>query len=202
MVLGERDRGRRGRPRSEAVELAITEGVLHLLEEGVSLAELSIERIARTAGVGKAAIYRRWSGKDELLVEVLATLEGPPPEPRGESVRDDLVAAVDSIRPRDPGKRSAAILRFALTEARRHPKLAAKYHEAVAEPRRRALRDAIRRGVESGELRADLDPDMLIELFSGPMLVRTVLHDQAPLPEDFAARTVDAVLEGVRARTP
>ncbi|NUR01848.1 MAG: TetR family transcriptional regulator, partial [Streptomyces sp.] len=44
----------RGRPRSEAVERAVIEGVLKLLEDGVPLAELSIERIARTAGVGKA----------------------------------------------------------------------------------------------------------------------------------------------------
>lgn len=65
----------RGRPRSEAVERSIIEGVIRLLEEGVPLAELSIERIARTAGVGKATIYRRWNGKEELFVDVVRAAE-------------------------------------------------------------------------------------------------------------------------------
>ena len=52
----QQDAPTRGRPRSEAVERAITEGVMKLLDDGVPLAELSIERIARTAGVGKATI--------------------------------------------------------------------------------------------------------------------------------------------------
>lgn len=191
-------RPRRGRPRSQAVELAITEGVLHLVEEGVPLAELSIERIARTAGVGKATIYRRWPGKDELLVDVLATLEGPPPQPRGESVRDDLVALVDFLRTNALDKRSAALLHLALTEAGTHPKLARRYHEAVAGPRAAAVREVLRRGVASGELRADLDPDLLTDLFTGPVLARAVLHPWLPLPAGLAARVVDAVLDGVR----
>jgi len=67
----------RGRPRSEAVERAIIEGVMKLLEDGVPLADISIERLARTAGVGKATIYRRWSGKEELFVDVLRGAEQP-----------------------------------------------------------------------------------------------------------------------------
>ncbi len=50
---------------------------MKLLEDGVPLAELSIERIARTAGVGKAAIYRRWSGKEQLFVDVMRAAEPP-----------------------------------------------------------------------------------------------------------------------------
>ena len=65
---------------------------MQLLEEGVPLADLSIERIARTAGVGKATIYRRWEGKEELFVDVLRAMEPADPELPGTSVRDDLVA--------------------------------------------------------------------------------------------------------------
>lgn len=70
---------RRGRPRSAAVERAILDAVVQLLEAGETLDGLSIERIARTAGVGKATIYRRWSGKEELFVDVLRDIEPPIP---------------------------------------------------------------------------------------------------------------------------
>ncbi|MEO3763429.1 TetR/AcrR family transcriptional regulator [Streptomyces sp. B8F3] len=192
-------RPRRGRPRSQAVERAITEAVLRLVGEGVSPAELSIERIARTAGVGKATIYRRWPGKDELLADVLATLEGPPPpRPRGESVRDDLVALVDFVRTHALDRRSAALLHLALTEAGTHPALARRSQEAVLAPRRAAVREVLRRGVASGELRADLDPELLTDLFTGPVLARAVLYPGQPPPAGSAARIVDAVLDGVR----
>ncbi len=68
---------RRGRPRSAAAERAILDAVIAHLEAGEPLAGLSIERIARTAGVGKATIYRRWSGKEELLVDVVRDMEPP-----------------------------------------------------------------------------------------------------------------------------
>jgi AcrR family transcriptional regulator len=90
----------RGRPRSEAVERSIIEGVMKLLEDGVPLTEVSIERVARTAGVGKATIYRRWSGKEELFVDVLRAAEPADPELPGTSMRDDLVVLLESLRQR------------------------------------------------------------------------------------------------------
>src|SRR6185437_2476239 len=62
---------RPGRPRSEQVEDAILDAVISLLGQGTSYDALSMELIASKAGVGKAAIYRRWANKEAL---VLATL--------------------------------------------------------------------------------------------------------------------------------
>ena len=70
---------------------AIIDAALSLFaEDGVE--GLCIEKVAARAGVGKATIYRRWPGKEDLLLDALAALKTPLPEPRGESVRDDLVA--------------------------------------------------------------------------------------------------------------
>jgi AcrR family transcriptional regulator len=79
-----------GRPRSVRADEAIVEATLDLLAEGNTIETLSIEAIAARAGVGKATIYRRWSGKEALLRDALRTLKGTPPEPTGRSVRDDL----------------------------------------------------------------------------------------------------------------
>lgn len=188
----------RGRPRSEAVERSIVEGVLKMIEDGVPLAELSIERIARTAGVGKATIYRRWSGKEELFVDVLRGMDDPPPELVGESMRGDLIILLDDMRRRGLNLRSSALLHNIVAQMKSLPKLWEAYHATVIDPRRRVMTDVLRRGVENGELRPDVDVVLANDLFAGPMLVRTVLRSDDPLEEDLAERIVDAVLEGLR----
>jgi AcrR family transcriptional regulator len=188
----------RGRPRSEAVERAIIEGVMKLLEEGVPLAELSIERIARTAGVGKATIYRRWSGKEELFVDVVRAAEPVDPPLPGTSMRDDLVVLLEQVRRRGLANRSSAILHSVQAQMKSSPKLWAAYHATVVAPRRRLGLEVLRRGRENGELRTDLDLELLNDLFVGPVLVRAVLRPDADLPDDLAEQVVDTLLEGLR----
>jgi hypothetical protein len=188
----------RGRPRSEAVERAIIEGVMRLLEEGVPLAELSIERVARTAGVGKATIYRRWSGKEELFVDVLCAAEPPDPPLPGTSMRDDLVVLLEQVRRRGLANRSSAILHNAHAQMKSSPKIWAAYHSTVVAPRRRLGLEVLRRGQENGELRTDVDIELLNDLFVGPLLLRAVLHPDADLPEGLAEQVVDTLFEGLR----
>ncbi|MER6533282.1 TetR/AcrR family transcriptional regulator [Streptomyces sp900105755] len=187
----------RGRPRSEAVEIAILEGVMKLLEEGVPLAELSIERIARTAGVGKATIYRRWNGKEELFVDVMRAAEPPDPELPGTSMRDDLVVLLESLRQRGLMNRSSAILHNVYAQMKSSPRIWNAYHTNVVTPRRELGKEVLRRGQRNGELRADIDVDLANDMFTGPMLLRAILRPEAELPEGLAEQIVDAVLVGL-----
>jgi AcrR family transcriptional regulator len=188
----------RGRPRSEEVERAIVEGVMKLLEEGVPLAELSIERIARTAGVGKATIYRRWSGKEELFVDVVRNAEPLGPELPGTSMRDDLVAILEQLRQRGVMARTSALLHNVFAQMKSSPKVWAAYHANVVEPRRRLQVEILRRGQAGGELRADVDVELMNDMFVGPMLLRTVMRPEADLPEGLSEQIVDTLLEGLR----
>ncbi|WBO69397.1 TetR/AcrR family transcriptional regulator [Streptomyces camelliae] len=188
----------RGRPRSEAVERAILEGVMKLLEDGVPLAELSIERVARTAGVGKATIYRRWSGKEELFVDVVRAAEPPDPELPGTSLRDDLVVLLESLRVRGLASRSSAILHNVYAQMKSSPKVWAAYHAGVIAPRRDLVIEVLRRGRDSGELRPDIDLELANDLFVGPMLVRSILRPDGELPEGLAEEIVDTVLTCLR----
>ncbi|WP_333777544.1 TetR/AcrR family transcriptional regulator [Streptomyces sp. IBSBF 3136] len=188
----------RGRPRSEAVERAIIEGVMQLLEEGVPLAELSIERVARTAGVGKATIYRRWSGKEELFVDVVRAAEPPDPELPGTSMRDDLVVLLESLRRRGLATRSSVILHNVYAQMKSSPRIWAAYHASVIAPRRALGMDVLRRGLRDGELRPDVDLELVNDMFVGPMLVRSVMRPDAELPEGLAEEIVDTVLAGLR----
>ncbi|MET7984079.1 TetR/AcrR family transcriptional regulator [Streptomyces sp. NPDC005281] len=192
----------RGRPRSEAVERAIVEGVMKLLEDGVPLADISIERLARTAGVGKATIYRRWSGKEELFVDVLRGTEPADPELPGVSMRDDLVVLLESLRRRGLVNRSSAILHNVYAQMKSSPKLWAAYDATVIVPRRQLGYEVLRRGQENGELRDDVDIELLNDMFVGPMLVRSVMRPDTDLPEGLAERIVDTLLEGLRPARP
>lgn len=180
------------------MERSIIEGAVKLLEDGVPLADISIERLARTAGVGKATIYRRWSGKEELFVDVMRATEPPDAELPGTSMRDDLIALLEPLRQRGLASRSSALLHNVYAQIKTSPKIWAAYQATVIEPRRRTTFEVLRRGQRDGELRDDVDIEVINDLFVGPMLVRAVMRPEAELPEDLAEQIVDAVLTGLR----
>ena len=110
-----------GRPRSIRADEAIIEATLDLLAEGSTLEALSIEAIAARAGVGKATIYRRWAGKDALLLRrAAAGSRASHRSPAGHSVRDDLVLLVGAVGQNvDP--RAAKIMPCLVPEVNRSP---------------------------------------------------------------------------------
>ncbi|MFB8124063.1 TetR/AcrR family transcriptional regulator C-terminal ligand-binding domain-containing protein [Streptomyces bacillaris] len=191
---------RRGRPRSAAAERAILDAVIALLEAGEPLAGLSIERIARTAGVGKATIYRRWSGKEELFVDVVRDMEPDDPQISGTEGLADLRILLESLRTRGLAQRSSALLHNIFAQMKSHPKLWDEYFGTVIAPRRAAMLAAVRRAVAAGELRDDLDVELIDDLFVGPVLVRTVHRPEAPLPDDLVDRLMTALLQGLAPR--
>jgi hypothetical protein len=74
-------------------------------------------------------------------------------------------------------------------------------YQNIISPRRQLMREVLRRGIDEGVLRADIDVEVTMALLTGPMLIQRVLQwnpdlDEQALPE----RVVDAVLEGIRAR--
>ncbi|MFJ2088353.1 TetR/AcrR family transcriptional regulator [Streptomyces sp. NPDC087901] len=198
---GDEQEPRRGRPRSAAAERSILDAVVGLLEAGEPLAGLSIERIARTAGVGKATIYRRWAGKEELFVDVLCEIEPPEPEVSGTGGLDDLRVLLESMRTRGLAQRSSVLLHNVFAQMKSHPKLWTEYQRTVIAPRRVAMLAAVGRAVEAGELRGDTDVELMDDLFLGPMLVRTIHRPEAPLPEDLADRIIGLLVEGLGPRS-
>lgn len=188
-----------GRPRSVRADGAIIDAVLDLLAEGQSMETVSIEAVAARAGVGKATIYRRWPGKEALIRDALITLKGPPPVPAGGGVRDELIALLRGVG-RVPDPRLARIMPCLAPHATRSPEDYRLYQEII-EPRRQVMREVLRRGVERGELRDDLDFEVTIALLTGPVLVQKLLRwsprlDESRLPE----QVVDALLAGIAAR--
>ncbi|HCU92969.1 MAG TPA: TetR family transcriptional regulator [Actinobacteria bacterium] len=189
---------RPGRPRSERADQAIIEAALSLFAES-GPEGLCIERVAARAGVGKATIYRRWPGKEDLLLDAIAALKAPLPEPGGHSVRDDLVALLDAMCQETADPRRAREFALLLGEGAKYPRLMARYVETVVEPRREVVRGVLRRGVASGELRPDLDVEAALFMLIGAVLVRGRYEQQA-IPPGYPEQVVDELLQGLAAR--
>jgi AcrR family transcriptional regulator len=183
-----------GRPRSERAERAILDAALELFTES-GVAGVCMEAVAARAGVGKATIYRRWPGKEDLLLDALSSLKSPMPEPRGESVREDLVAMLKVMcqDASDPTRmRRYSLL---LGEGKNYPKAMARYKETVVDPRRELMRSVLRRGIATGELRPDLDVE--VALFTLIGAVHAPGKDPETHTPEFAERIVDQAIKGM-----
>ncbi|MFC7545335.1 TetR/AcrR family transcriptional regulator [Plantactinospora sp. GCM10030261] len=185
-----------GRPRSVRADEAIVDAALDLLAEGSTIEALSIEAIATRAGVGKATIYRRWPGKEALLLDALRTLKGPPPEPAGRSVREDLITLLTAAG-RQPDPRAVRIMPCLVPEVHRSAEQHRLYQELI-EPRRQAMREVLRRGVTTGELRPDIDVEVCMMMITGPMLMHRLLRWRPDIEDrELAERIVDAIFAGL-----
>ncbi|HEV2373708.1 MAG TPA: TetR/AcrR family transcriptional regulator [Streptosporangiaceae bacterium] len=189
---------RPGRPRSGQAGQAIIDAALELFAES-GPEGLCIEQVAARAGVGKATIYRRWPGKEDLLLDALATLKAPLPEPLGVSVRDDLVALVRAVYAEAGGRYGGREFAMLIGEYPKYSRLMARYRETVVEPRREVFRTVLRRGAATGELRADTDLDAALFMLVGAVVVRSK-HDS--IPPDYPERVVDELLRGLTPRDP
>ena len=190
---------RPGRPRSEQAEQAIIEATLDLFAEQ-GFEGVCVEAVAARAGVGKATIYRRWPNKEELLLAALGSMKSPFPEPAGVSVRDDLVAMLTVMCADKADPRKARRYALLLGEGQKYPRLMARYKETVVGPRHDAMRAVIRRGIATGELRADADVEIALLALTGTVMAKEKAADGS-LDGEFAARIVDELLLGLGSKT-
>jgi len=172
------------RPRSAESHAAILQAALELVVED-GLRGTTIEGIAARAGVGKATIYRRWKTKEELFIEALRTVAFPLPDPDTGSLRGD-VEAIIAFNLEHATRNAALLMPRLMVEAADDPDLFAVMQDVLVEPRRAVLRTILRRGVERGEVRDDVDPEAAIDLLIGPFIY-AVLVTGADLRE-VAAR--------------
>ncbi|HEX3393475.1 MAG TPA: TetR/AcrR family transcriptional regulator [Acidimicrobiales bacterium] len=188
-----------GRPRSVKADRAIVAATVHLLaEEGYS--RLSMEGVAAHAGVAKTTIYRRWPCKSDLVVHCLRCLtEKLETAPDTGRVRDDLVAfmgqMVDKMRRSDAGR----IMPGILVELARNPELAQAFRQGFVEPRRASMVKALRRAIDRGEIRPEIDVDLVVDVTVGVFQHRLMVTGMV-IDDDMPERLADLVLEGISLR--
>jgi len=159
--------------------------------------EVSMQDIARRAGVNEATLYRRWGTKSALLTELVLDVSAVDlPIPDTGSLREDLVGVVGAV---------AAYLRtpigeaFAQLSAAAHDPASAEARDAFWFDRFNKAKVVFDRAVERGEIPTDVDPILAYDALIGPLHFRLVTR-RRPLEEGIAERLVDLVLDGVTSR--
>lgn len=185
-----------GRPRSAHAHKAVIEATLELLA-AKGYRGLTVEGVAARSGVAKTTIYRWWPSKQDLLLEALSALRQPATVPDTGNIRDDAVAHLRGHIESFKDAATAPILADALAEALRSPDLDDAL-PGFAAAQREPFRQALARAVERGELPADLDYELTMDLLIAP-IVNRALATHGQLEPALAERLVDIVFGGIRA---
>lgn len=181
-------------PRIERSRRVIGEAALDVLAED-GYGALTIEGVAKRAGVGKATIYRHWSSKLDLVGDAIAGLKPPlmtvdPDAPVGDQVRTFLRSLRDVL----VESRWAAVLPAIIDAAARHEEVA-DWHRGFSRARRQPLVAIVERAAANGEI-ADVDADLLADQLVGPLFLRQLmLHD--PIDDASIDALVDQALGSV-----
>jgi AcrR family transcriptional regulator len=191
---GDEAPARRGRPRSEVAHQAILESARELLiEEGYS--RLRLEHVAARAGVGKATIYRRWPSKEALCLELLMELATPYlATPDLGDTRAELEAVTGNVLRAISGTDFGPVIRALLSQIAGDPALGDPFRATIVQARRHEVARVVALGVARGDLRSDVDPDLVTELLLGPLYFRLVFGGE--LTGDLVPRLVRSVMEG------
>ncbi len=188
----------RGRPRSETAEShgAILDAVYALLQER-SVRDLTMEAVAKKAGVGKPTLYKWWPTKAALVLAMLQQrfVSGREPATAGtaEAAIRATVREFIGVFNGPYGKVMAELI----AEGQSDPGVLRELYDRHIGARRAETVADVERGKATGEFVADTDPELLIDAIFGALYYRLLLRS-APLTEQFGDRVIEQVLRGVR----
>jgi len=189
-------RGRRGRPRSTAIDEAVLQAAFRLMAQH-GYARMSIDAIAAAAEVTKPSIYLRFpGGKEEVATKALAYARDRRVVPESGETRADLITHVRYFRTGVSRPFGMAMVGTVLAEEHDTPRLFAFFKKHVVEPRRAMLRAVLARARARGELRPDADIEMGAQLLVGAFYAQYLAG--VPFPEGWDERVVGTVLLGLR----
>lgn len=188
-----------GRPRSESTRLQILNATIKLLHEN-SIQAISIEAIAREAGVSKATIYRWWDSKalvvidafiENHLIKATVPLELGPREAIAYHFRS-LIEQYSGW----PGRLVAQII----AEGQSDPSILRAFRERFHYGRRAVISETIEAWKKTGEIPSDTNTEILMDVIYGAVYMRLMIG-HAPLNEDFAISHINYIyhLLGVKA---
>lgn len=160
-----------GRPRDEDVDRRILDAALAVFAD-LGWSGLTMEGVAKRAGVGKASLYLRWSNTTDLLTDAVTLRFAGPVSVHSTSLREDLVLLTEGMLRLYLGPLGAASLRMQL-ESRSIPAIDAHY-DAIRSSQVREARGIINRAVDRGEIPAGTSASLLLDMLLGGALMHVL----------------------------
>lgn len=183
-----------GRPRSETAEKAILEATLRLLAE-LGYGGLTMDKVAAEAKVSKATMYRRWPSKVHLVITAFSQLPQLPSPDTG-NLKQDLVEVLRSFLLITQNTSLAGVLPTLAGERARIPELADYLDEATRQ-RREPVKQVLVRAVKRGDLPAQTDIELAIDLIMSPLVMR-IFFTNNPADVRFLEQVIDITLKGLK----
>jgi AcrR family transcriptional regulator len=185
----------RGRPRSEETRRAILRAARELLAEGGPGA-VTMEAVAERAGVGKPTVYRSWPDRHAVAMAALMDDDADDGErPRKRSALDALALELTRIVERFSTGTGRHITTL-LAAADQDSELSKSFRNHFVLARRAAGRTLLERARAAGEVRKDLDLEVVLDLLYGPLFFR-LLMGHAPLDTAFVQKLLSELRKGM-----
>ncbi len=189
-----------GRPRSAEADEAILRAALALLVSD-GYRGLTMEAVRERAGVGKATLYRRYGSKDELVRAAIVHLnyDLPLPDDTG-SLEGDFAAVAAAALGAAAAVDGFSLMPRMLAEVVDDPDLHRIFFANLVEPRRRIIRELVRRAKARGEVRSDVDEELAVDMLVGPLIYRIVISGGDAAKIGNPLDVMRAALDGLRPR--
>lgn len=173
---------------------AVFDVVVRLLTEQGPEA-VTMAGVAAAAGVHESSLYRQFGTRERLIYEAATRYseEALPPRPAGDDIVEDLRATMRALIEYLNTPQGSALVRLSTTPV--SPEFDAE-RTAYWHDRLDRSADVVRHGIETGQLRADTDPALVVDALAGPVLARLALFHEVMAMDD-AMRLVDQVLRGI-----
>lgn len=188
-----------GRPRDRQIDAAVVDATLVVLDE-VGYGRLTLEEVARRAGTTKPAIYRRWSGRQRLVLAALSRRLGEARAPDTGCTLCDLDEClkvfVAAFRRMPPG-----VIGSLFADCAGDRELRAAFMTALFDPPRAAVRQTLERAHARGDLREDVDLGLILDLIASFIHYRA-LFGHASTSNVEIERAVEALLQGIATDYP
>ncbi len=190
-----------GRPRSAQAHKAILDATLKLLaKEGFQ--GLSIEEVAAKAGVGKTTIYRRWSSKEELVIDAIHSVQVNLSMVDTSNFRNDLVTlfktAYQSMIARPLLEQLIVKI---IGEYQTNPEIFQVFITQLLVPRFQQFRHMVEQAQARNEIRRDIDWTLVIELVSGSLyfhwIITRFLVPSSSSADEWVEQMIDVVMQGI-----
>ena len=183
------------------ITVAIRNAVMNELAE-VGYGRLSIEAVARRAGVGKTAVYRRWSNKLEMVLEIVSDVAGRAvPMPDTGSFAGDLQLLMMIVSKALQHRIASQIIPDLMAEASRNPQIAETLQLALRTHQTAVGDKLVGQAIARGELPSGADPELAVDLILGPLYWRLAVS-RTPISDAYLAKLTDAVMAALRAGSP
>jgi AcrR family transcriptional regulator len=189
-----RTRARNPEALQDRVTAAITRAFFEELAEA-GYGRMSVDAIVRRAGVGKAAVYRRWPGKHAMAVALISevAMRGAPMPDTG-SLRGDLVALMSGLRTAMRHPLASRIIPAVAAEGGRDPELERVLRDTIEAPRRASAAQIVHRAVARGELPRDCDVELALDLMIAPLYWRLLVRRR-----DLDAASIERLADSLAA---